>query len=432
MRRVSILSVSVLSVSVLGATLLGGCGLGGLGEGTRDLEAAGGLESAEGLEPAELAVRRGEVVPRLLLTGQVQAREGVVLTGPSVRIFPMSIRWLADDGSQVSRGDRVVELDNSQLVSRYEELALRVQTAGGDLAKQELEVTDQVEEARLQLERSRTAHAKAALEARVPDGLMAEQEIEQRRLAEVKARLELEAARARLESVEESSRRTLELSRLELADAEREMEQVLRGIDQLTLRAPRDGIVQIAEDPRRGQPLRDGDSIWVGQVAARLPDLGTLQVEAELFDVDEGRLREGQEVGVTLDGFPGEILNGTVSQISRLAELASPQSTRRVFRVAVAVQGLDPERARPGMSARLVAEAEPIQGSVVPRQSLRWQGLQAELQLADGRWVEVGLGACDARHCLLESGPEEGTRLAWAAERKNAGGEKGERRAHAG
>jgi hypothetical protein len=59
-----------------------------------------------------------------------------------------------------------------------------------------------------------------------------------------------------------------------------------------------------------------------------------------------------------------------------------------------------------------VVEGEPIEDVLlVPREALDLSGDTALAALADGPWVEVGLGSCDARHCVVLDGLEEGSRL---------------------
>lgn len=362
---------------------------------------------------------QGEIRPVILLSGTIQAAEGAILSTPNVRIFPMQVRWVAEDGSTVRAGDRVVEFDNSQLTGRLQDLRTRWQTAISEQSSNGLRDSDAVEQAKIELERKRVEHAKAALDADVPEGLISSQEMAQRRLVEEKARLELAVAQREVAAKLEVAKKNAAVDRLKVQDARRELAEVQRGIERLALRAPKDGIVQIGMDMSSGRTLQVGSNIWPGMEAARIPDLSTLRVEASLFDVDEGRLEVGQAAEVVLDAFPEERLEGRVTSIGRIAETPSQASTRRRFQVLVDVPELDASRMRPGMSVRLRIEAEPVVGPVVPRSSLvldpRGLGeIGTGLTLADGRVVPVELGLCDTWSCLLVEGPAPGTPLGTA------------------
>src|SRR5947208_6841236 len=62
-------------------------------------------------------VRRGAFVRELTLTGEIDAARGEMIAVPNLPSWQTSIKWIADDGTEVHRGDRVVELDNSQFTS---------------------------------------------------------------------------------------------------------------------------------------------------------------------------------------------------------------------------------------------------------------------------------------------------------------------------
>src|SRR2546430_15656472 len=59
-------------------------------------------------------VRRGNFVSEITLTGEIEAARGEAIVVPNLPSWQTSIKWIADDGAAVKKGDRVVELDNSQ------------------------------------------------------------------------------------------------------------------------------------------------------------------------------------------------------------------------------------------------------------------------------------------------------------------------------
>ena len=61
----------------------------------------------------ELTVARGEIVERVLLTGQLRAANSVDLIVPKTDQWNLTIRWMAEDGASVKAGDKVLEFDNS-------------------------------------------------------------------------------------------------------------------------------------------------------------------------------------------------------------------------------------------------------------------------------------------------------------------------------
>ena len=101
---------------------------------------AGGAHAAGELGPgADLAVRRGTLRTRLLLTGELKAAESEELIVPRTPNWQLTIRWMEEDGAAVKAGQRVVEFDNSSFTSALEEKRLSAAEAEKDLARTEAE-----------------------------------------------------------------------------------------------------------------------------------------------------------------------------------------------------------------------------------------------------------------------------------------------------
>lgn len=380
--------------------------------------AGDGLRGAvDAVATEDLRVSRGVVRERLLLSGELTAEEGAVLTAPNVNIWPLQIRWLAADGTAVQAGERVVEFDSSQLASNLEELRLRVVEAANNLAGERARAASEEAQARFAVEKARAELEKARIDAAIPAGLLAELQHAERQLAADRAALELEKAERTLASKQAAAAAQLEIMRIALAEAESEVSRAIDNVNRLTLRAPGDGVLLIAEDRNERRTFQVGDRMWPGNIVARLPDLTTMIAEARLFDVDDGRLVAEQPVLATLDAFPDQPLEGRVRSIGPLAEQQGRESLRRFFRVRIDLEGIDTTRMLPGMSVRIEALVEGTEeGLLVPRASLAWGDDGVHARRADGSWAAVRLGPCDALLCVLEDGLAAGTALALARE----------------
>ncbi|MEE8525915.1 MAG: efflux RND transporter periplasmic adaptor subunit [Thermoanaerobaculia bacterium] len=371
--------------------------------------------------PAEIAAMpaqavRGDLVVRVLLTGELVAEDAVLLVAPNVNIWPLQLRWLAEDGAEVAAGERVVEFDSSQLTSNLEELRVQRISAATKLTSLQSKTAAEEAQAEFELEQSRGNLEKARLEVAAAR-LMAPIEQQRRELDLRRAELELEKARLELESTKASHRAEIEIQRIAREKARAKVTRAETGIDELTLRARREGILIVDEDRREGRAYQIGDSVWPGRTVARLPDLETLIVEARVFDVDDGRVVPGMPVRATLDAFPGEVFTGRVRQIDRIARDSSFRSQRRFFFTRVDLDDVDPERMRPGMSVKI--EIETVHEDVlwVPRTSLDWSAGGARVRLAGGGWQTVTLGPCNAAVCAIEDGLAESTALGSVTER---------------
>ena len=70
-------------------------------------------------------VERGDIVDRVLLTGELHAASNTDLTVPRTEVWQLAIRSMAEDGATVKAGDRVLEFDNSAFTCKVEEGKLR-------------------------------------------------------------------------------------------------------------------------------------------------------------------------------------------------------------------------------------------------------------------------------------------------------------------
>ncbi len=381
------------------------------------MAACGGSQAATASTAAgdEARVFRGDLNAKILLTGELEAADNVSLVTPNANIWPVQIRWMVEDGAQVQEGERLVEFDSSQLTSNLEQMLVQVNQIYNEISGRRAQADSSETSAVLELERKEAAVEKARLQADIPQGLEARVDFERKQLDYRTAQLELEEARMKVETSRESAIKDLDVLRIRLEGATRDVNEARRKADLLVLTAPRDGIVLVADNRQEGRPYQTGDNSNPGLVVARLPDLSTMRVMALLFDVDDDRVRLGMQVRGRLDAFPEEEFHGRVTEVKSTAEEASRRSQRRFFKVFVELEGLDPERMRPGMSVRLEIDEDKRQDVLlVPRTSLRWEGQTPRLVLASGALQEVGLGPCDLQYCILEDGPAEGTSLGLA------------------
>lgn len=361
---------------------------------------------------AQPVVARGDLVTEVLLTGELIAEDAAVLVAPHANVWPLQIRWLIEDGSEVQPGDLVVEFDNSQLVSSLLGHRLQVVEAASRLASLRASAAARLATAEFVLEQSRAALERAHIDSAVPEGVVAVREHERLQLELRRAELEFSEAEFKLEREREVTTSEVEIQRIALDQARIRVGRAEAGAEILTLRAPRPGIVIVARNRREDRTFYEGDTVWPGQIVATLPDLATMVVSAHLFDVDDGLVVAGMPVVATLDTFPEEAFSGRVREVDRFAQKTSWRSLRRAFGVVIDLEDLDTQRMLPGMSVKAVIRGAVVPGvPLIPRVGLLWRDDTPHAVLADGSTVEVELGPCDTEACEVKAGVEVGTAL---------------------
>lgn len=360
----------------------------------------------------ELEVHRGTFRQRVLLTGELAAEKGEALIVPRTNTWQLQIRWMAPDGAMVRAGDPVVAFDNSQFASDLEEKRLSASNAGSELERARAESKTTLADKQFQVEKAKSELEKARIAAAIPKDLLSLRDYQERQLALKRAESELAKAEEDLAAQKRGSTTDLQIQGISLEKSQREIRTAEQAIDALTLRAPRDGMVLVGDHPWEGRKLQLGDSVWVGLAVATLPELSSMIVQANLSDVDDGRIAPGMEVICTLDAYPNTPYRGRVTEISPVARESKRSPLLRYFPVRIALDKSDPRRMRPGMSVRVeVLGPEKKDALLVPRAALDFSGGKTRALLASGGAADVRLGPCGPEKCVVEAGLQEGTRL---------------------
>jgi HlyD family secretion protein len=149
-----------------------------------------------------------------------------------------------------------------------------------------------------------------------------------------------QAAQARLTAAPRDAQKAAAQAGVAQAQAALELAQIQR--EHAELRAPFDGIIAaINIDP--GDP-----SATVGQPAIKVVDVSTLHVDAQISDVDIGKIKLGQAAEIRADAAPDTIFKGKVSYIAPTATIVG---TIRSYLVRATLDNQDGLLS--GMSARV-------------------------------------------------------------------------------
>jgi len=360
----------------------------------------------------DLTVHRGSFEDRFLLTGQLIAVNADSLVVPRIPNWQTTIRWLEAEGSVVKAGARVVEFDTAAFAQDLGEKRLAWDQVQSDLEQSEADRVGQRAEREWEVAQRTIAVEKAKIAAATPQEFVRGKDYQDSQMALARATTELEKAQEALSSFEESSAETVRQKAIAVEKARRELDASEQAMDGMILRAPRDGILVVADHPWQGRKIQVGDSVWVGLPVVSLPDLGAMEVEAKLSDVDDGRIAPGLPAVCVLDAYPERTYPGRIAEITPVAQEAAGRSLRRAYNVRVTLAAPDVERMRPGMSVKVEVRPAPREDVLLaPRAGLDLAGKQPRARLASGETVDVTLGACSREQCVVEGGIADGARL---------------------
>jgi HlyD family secretion protein len=365
--------------------------------GTACRPSEGGGHGRGGERPRRARVIQGDVVARVLLTGELRAAASADLTAPRTDAWELPIRWMVEDGTAVKQGERVLEFDNSAFTSQIAQKTLAVLQAQTDLRSARDVGALAIADKEADLRQKQALRDKA--------DLLAGRTAQERQLELMRAEAAVAAARSELAAQREATALDQKVKQIELDKVVRSIEDSDRAMRELVLTAPHDGVVMVGEHPWEERPFRIGDVVQPGWRVASFPDTSRgLEVSAELSDVEDGRVAIGDAGSCTLDAYPEHPLPCKVSELTPVARSSARKSLRRAFDVTLALDPAEGVQVRPGMSVKIELRRPLATGAVVvPRGALVRGGEGTRVQVPGGT-REVVLGPCDAQGCVVERG----------------------------
>ncbi|MCY4074349.1 MAG: efflux RND transporter periplasmic adaptor subunit [Acidobacteria bacterium] len=280
-----------------------------------------------------VTVTEGDIVDSVGATG---ALEAVTTVQVGSQVSGIIQELLVDFNSIVREGDVIMRLDPSLFETQLAQ-------ARANLARAEAEVERlrvAVEDAETQLVRAEGLAARA---------LISDTELDSARVAVRSAEAQLKSAAA------------------QVTQAQASLNQNEVNLEHTVIRAPIDGIVT-SRLVDVGQTV--AASFQAPELFVIAADLTKMRVIANIDESDIGRIRPDQRVTFTVDAYPAEEFEGSVTQI-RL----EPIVTQNVVTYATVIDAPNPElKLKPGMTATITLEIARRENVLrIPNAALRFR-----------------------------------------------------------
>ena len=328
-------------------------------------------------------VKRGDLVVKTHLRGELRAVRSLTLTAPNIGSMSQ-VTQLAPTGALAHRGDLIFELDDSERVAALEDSLLSVEQIKENLKKAEAELEIRKSQDEVEIVQANFQVRRAELEVRRNELLAA---IDAR-----KNELTLEEANRRKQKLEEDIKNRLQQREAELAvlreqlnKAELDVARDRRRIAESRKLSPLTGLVSILQNRSGGRggfgqslpEIREGDQIYAGMSVAQLLDLSEMELLTRVEESERANLQVGQDVVIRLDAIPDKTVPGTIKRLGNTASanIFAGEATKK-FECVIAIDmrnllenvGAEPERIERIM-ATAKQNAEVGYGSTATRQA---------------------------------------------------------------
>ena len=320
-------------------------------------------------------VEKATIGSSITATGTIEA---VTTVEVGTQVSGIIDKIYVDYNSPVKRGQVIAELDKTNLVSELNSANSNLQGARSDLNYQQANYN-----------RQRTLFEK---------GLISANDFESARLA-------------------------LEQAQSVLSQRQEAVNKARTNLGYATITSPIDGIV-LSKAVEEGQTV--ASSFNTPTLFTIVKDMTDMRVIADVDEADIGEVREGQRVTYTVDAYPSEVFQGTVTQVRNEAT-----TTNNVVTYEVVISAPNPDlKLKPGLTANVtVYTLEQPNVVSVPSKALRFtptkEMLQPGQKIVDCNakkklWVREGntfkaygvsVGISNGTRTQIVSGSKEGTEV---------------------
>jgi len=357
-------------------------------------------------EANTVLVRRGTITATVETTGKVHSARQVELSLP----FGGRVKGVAVSvGDQVEAGQLLLELEAPDAERQVREAKLNLEIrqlqldkARAGASSEEIEIAQSnLRKAALAKQGAQAAYDEVA--ASYEKGENAETSPEA--LALQQATIDYQIAQRNYERlVNAPSADGLAVLEKQLESAQLALERAQAQWEEMQLMAPWAGTVVRVE-------AREGEMVSAYRPVVVIADLTSLQIIAEVDEIDVAEVAPGQEVMIRLDAYPGQTLPGTIGS---LAPAASPQRGSTVYEAVVEFDA-ESLALRLGMGANLkIITLEKEGVLLVPNRAIQPIGRRRVVKVVDGRSireVEVITGLSNESETEIVEGLAEGQKI---------------------
>jgi RND family efflux transporter MFP subunit len=342
----------LLCVAIAGCC---GCGSGKEATGTPKKEAPVQVEAVTAV--------RGDIVSYIRATGTVCPEQEAFV---SPEIGGRIEKLFADEGDRITRGQPIIQLEQTKLVMAQNEAAAALNTFRAELRMAELSLAN----LKKNLKRIRELHRQGVIDDQKYDAAGTE-------YLSAEAQLQLSAAR--------------------VTQAEAQLAQAQQNLADSTVYAPFSGFVV-------KKMMNEGEMVYTMSPAKvlHLTDISRVKIECEIAEAKKQYVHMGKTAQIEVDAFPGERFSGTVTTINPLVDPSS-----RTFKIKIELPNPD-FRFESGMFARIkIVEQERKNTVLVPLKSVVERGGKKVLFIVEknsARMIPVELGISDHTTIEVRSG----------------------------
>ncbi|WP_223786981.1 HlyD family secretion protein [Marinicella meishanensis] len=290
--------------------------------------------------------------------GELKALETDNYSPPKIRrIWQYTIAFMAEDGTQVNPGQPVLMFKTDQLKERLLDKQGELNIKQSELRNTEVGMVETIQNKDLAVEEKKMLLDKAQRKADLPKSVIALNEYEENQLKHELAKLEFQHALDDRRLTEDKLNTEIDILKANITKLSAEVDELNDSIQRMRIMSKRKGIVMHKTDWNNNK-YAVGDSVWGGARVTEVADLEKIIAQLEIKENDMSRVAEGQAVKFVLDAYPDLEFTGTIESLSKVVRTKSKNQPSKILDAVVAIDDLNLEIMRPGMSIKATIMSE--------------------------------------------------------------------------
>jgi HlyD family secretion protein len=303
--------------------------------------------------PTVYTVANSDISRTILITGELQAARSLDVQAPALKLSgATTITFMADEGSPIKKGDKLIEFDSAALAAQItdqqrvlDEAILSIEKKKKDLEASRCDQLNSVTQAEGSLKI-------AKLNADIPENLQPGNTFLRYQNEYEKAKLSLQKAKEGLANFEANYEAQIQQVELTKSTQEITLKRMQNDLALLSVDAPQDGVPIYGDNWASNRKYQIGDQAYPGQTIMTLPDLSEMQINGFVYDTELQFLAPGMACTIYLDAVPGRTFRGKIKTLTSVATKKGFATTQKVFKAVIPLDSVDLQVMKPGMTAR--------------------------------------------------------------------------------
>jgi HlyD family secretion protein len=367
--------------------------------------------SANVSEKDLITVQRVDFPVIVSADGTLEALRSVSITAPQIRrMGSFKLMRIVEEGTRVTEGDFLMELDTSSIAEQLRELTANFQKVQENRQMKRSDFDIQLKNLKLSLEQAKADLEKLEVKLSSQVDLVSGIEIEETRIRRDAARKNVESLEKKLEYTTKSGQLDLQILLSNERHYRTRMDELMDAMDLCTVRAPVDGVVIYERFGFENEALQIGDNVHGSRPVMQIPDLSSIRARVQVDEVDAGKVKIGQEANIVVNAVQSRSFGGKVAGVCTILSEVSPDRPQKVCDTYVELDDIDEKLLRPEMNLKAQIQVDQYpQVVVVPLSSIEEREGRSFVQVwkpetKSFEWREIQLRTNDGLTAVVESG----------------------------